>query len=80
MARFYGILNGDNRPEVTRLGHHNIHAAAQGWNVGVRVHEYKNDNGQDVFDIYLTSGSHGRYGSTRIGSFTEADIHTIVEK
>lgn len=80
MARFYGIINGDNRPEVTRLGRHDIHAAAQGWNVGIRVHGYKNDNGQDVFNVYLTSGSCGQFGSTRIGSFTEADILTVVEK
>jgi len=78
MAHFYGNM-GSGNGEVTRAGTRNsgIWGHIRGWDVGVRVlgstvtDEHGNVN--DVFAVYLTSGSGG--GRERLlGCFSRADI------
>lgn len=59
MARFIGYVQGQ-AGEASRLGspRSGISAQAQGWNVGIRVDGHA-DGDDDVFDVYLTSGSNG---------------------
>ena len=75
MAHFYSEIQG-NRGEATRTGTPNsgIRGHIRGWDVGVSVSGYVNENGEDVFEVRLTSGSNGRYSSKLIGSFTAKDL------
>lgn len=59
MARFIGRVKGQSKNEVTRLGStiSGIVVEADGWNLGVRVRGYVNENGEDAFMISITGGS-----------------------
>jgi len=74
MSRFYGSMHG-SRGEVTRQGTPNsgITAHIRGWNVGVRT-QVRNEDGEDVIYIYLTSGSNGSEPDKYIGTYRIADI------
>lgn len=54
MSRFYADLNNG---AVTRTGHKNIAGHIRGWGLGVEVQGEIDENGNDVFLIYLTTGS-----------------------
>ena len=60
MAHFYGQLQG-SRGEATRCGNKNegIRGHIRGWDVGVRVEGYYDDELGDFFNVYVTSGSNG---------------------
>lgn len=58
MATFMAYIKG-SRGGVSRLGHRDIKADINGWNIGVKVYGYKNDDGTVEFHIYETSGSNG---------------------
>jgi len=59
MARFRGLIQG-GRGEASRLGHKTtgLRVEADGWNAGVKVHAYVDENDRDVFEVYETGGSH----------------------
>lgn len=71
MSHFYGSMQG-NRGETTRQGTKGsgISAHIRGWNFGVKVIMYRNPQGNDVTDIYLTCGSDGVGHDKHLGSFT----------
>jgi len=48
MAKFRGIVQGDERTEVTRLGHKRIHVEAQSWEGKVVTEMYESDAGVQV--------------------------------
>jgi len=58
MARFYGDVQG-NRGEATRMGtpSSGISAHIRGWDVGINVQCYVDDDGFDVCEAYPTGGS-----------------------
>lgn len=57
MSRFYGNIT-NNRSTVTKCGHKDgLTAHIRGWNLGIRVDSYINEQGQDSFRIYKTFGS-----------------------
>ena len=58
MAQFRATISG-GRGEVSRLGSKasGVLTEANGWNSGVKVVGYVDDQGNDVFDIFATSGS-----------------------
>lgn len=60
MARFYGEIQG-NRGSATRMGtpSSGFSAHVRGWNVGVRVRCYVDNEGNDVIDVSRTGGSNG---------------------
>lgn len=41
----------------SRYGSNHVTAHCRGWDVGVYVHAYIDDNGNDQFDIWTTGGS-----------------------
>ena len=73
MARFRGSVRG-NRGEASRLGFNSISSRTNGWGLGVEVRGYINDNGEDSFDITLTSGSGADSKTKPLGQFTRKDL------
>jgi hypothetical protein len=73
MAQFIGYVKG-SRGEASRLGSSasGIRAQAQGWNVGVLVDGHVFE-GQDVFNLYATSGSSGSGSNEFIGTVKIVD-------
>ena len=76
MAQFRATIQGQ-RGDASRLGSKSsgITTRTNGWNVGVEVRGYYDEKtGEDVFSVYLSSGSNGYGGGKEIGRFTEADL------
>ena len=73
MARFYAGIQG-NRSEATRMGTQvsGISGHIRGWDVGIYVEGEVGAN-EDIFHIYLTSGSNGSRRK-HLGTFTAADL------
>lgn len=57
MTRFYGSVQG-SAAEATRTGHREIHAHPRGWDLGLQVDGYINDDDRDAFTVSITGGSH----------------------
>jgi hypothetical protein len=57
--RFYGCIEGNGRTKSTRGGNVNsgISAHIRGWDSGIRIAGWVNDDGEDVFEIVRTGGS-----------------------
>lgn len=75
MSRFYANIQG-NRGQATRQGTKNsgIRGHVRGWNVGISVVGQVNENGDDIFTVFLTSGSNGSKPEKLIGGFMEKDL------
>jgi len=60
MARFYAEIQG-NRGMTARQGSQDsgIWGHIRGWNVGIRIEGYVDEDGTDYFRVYRTSGSNG---------------------
>ena len=71
MARFRGIVQGDDGKQGSRLGHRFIETAANGWNVGVNVDGGIGPDDCNTFDVYATGGSNQRSRSHRIAKVVE---------
>lgn len=69
MARFMGSVQG-GRGAASRLGtpSSGIGAGAQGWNSGVRIHGYVDDDGEDAFRVIATGGSTGAISERFLGT------------
>lgn len=74
MSQFYANIQG-NRGETTRMGTKSsgIEGHIRGWNVGIKIYGYFKD-GEDHFDVYLTTGSGGSVTNQRVGTFTAKDV------
>jgi len=74
MAQFYASIQG-NRGEATRMGTKSsgIKGHIRGYHVGIQV-VGRDVDGEDTFDVYLTSGSNGERAGKHIGSFTSKDL------
>jgi len=74
MARFMGEVEGNRNP-VHRLGSPSsgIRGHIHGWRVGIEVRGYVKDD-EDVFDVYLTSGSAGHRPGRFLGTFSRKDL------
>ena len=60
MARFRAAMQAVGRRITTRLGHKaGITTLLSGWRAGVEVRATGYDDGVDVFEVYMTSGSVG---------------------
>ena len=57
MSRFYSEIEGAAKTVASRRGHNFIESHTRGWNNGIRVTCYVNDEGNEVHQIYLTGGS-----------------------
>lgn len=60
MARFKATIQG-SRGQASRLGgvESGISVEANGWNLGIYVMGYVDDDGNDRFQVYRTDGSNG---------------------
>ena len=58
MAHFYAEIQG-NRGSATRIGtkHSGMWVHIRGWNRGIYVKAWVNEQGEDCFSIYTTEGS-----------------------
>jgi|WetSurMetagenome_2_1015567.scaffolds.fasta_scaffold1449785_1 hypothetical protein len=61
MSRFYGSMQG-NRGEATRQGgtESGISCHVRGWDAGIEVRGYVNEEGKDEFRVFITGGSNRR--------------------
>lgn len=75
MAHFYGEIRG-NRGDATRMGSKDsgMFCHVRGWNFGVRVDMYVNEEGEDAALIQLSPGSNGNGVFKTIGKFTRKDL------
>lgn len=75
MAHFYSEIQGGHG-EATRVGtkKSGIRGHIRGWNSGIAVYGYVNENGEDEFEVRLTSGSKGYKSSKLIGRFSHKDL------
>ena len=70
MAQFRGTVGG-NRGAASRLGTKSsgLTTTCNGWDDGVTVHaHYDEEEGEDVFEIYVTGGSNGRKGDRHLAT------------
>ncbi|MCP4573363.1 MAG: hypothetical protein GY838_13490 [bacterium] len=74
MAQFRGEVHG-SRGTASRLGNKatGLTATANGWTVGGQV-TMRHSNGEDVVDVWLTSGSTGDRPTKHLGTFLRQDI------
>lgn len=81
MARFYAEIQG-SRGSVSRLGgiKSGIYGEARGWNSGGKVTCYVNDNNEDIINIYVTSGSHGRTQSKLICKIKGKKVEMLIKE
>jgi hypothetical protein len=76
MANFRATIQGQ-RGAASRLGSKKsgLNAHINGWQMGVRVYAYFNEkDGEDKFDITLTSGSNGGSMPKHLGTFSLKDL------
>ena len=84
MSRFYGITIGDKaKHQATRCGSGRLHTYNNSWIAGVEVVSTRADyntpvaSGQDIFTIYLTTGSANR-ARKKLCTLSENDIIEIL--
>jgi len=72
MARFRATIEG-SRGMASRLGTESsgMVATINGWNVGVYVNIFVNEDGKDEIRVYKTGGSNARGPQDRIAVVTE---------
>ena len=77
MAHFYADIQG-NRGEATRMGSKDsgINGHIRGWGSGARVQCSVDRDGNDVVDVYATSGS-GSYGQRNKGKAIGLVLTTV---
>ena len=75
MSRFYGSMQG-NRGEATRQGtkKSGFYAHIRGWNVGVVVTLYVDENDKDCCRVSLTGGSNYPISVKDLGTFREGEV------
>lgn len=80
MAQFRAAIKGTRGP-ASRLGSpkSGIVAEANGWNSGVRVRGWTNEDGKDCFDVFMTPGSNDAGHSEFVGSVRMVDGKPVWE-
>lgn len=74
MARFFAEVKGNARTTASRTGTKSsgISASVNGWDIGVDVRLFVNEDGDDEVVVYLTKGSNGGVSDVEI-IFQDAD-------
>ncbi len=72
MSRFYASIEG-GRGNATRQGHSRIAGHIRGWDLGIDVQGEIDENGADVFYVYVTGGSNGAQSSRLLAIIRGAD-------
>lgn len=55
--RFAASVTGDESTEASRLGNKNIWCHIRGWDHGIKVRGHVNEDGREVFEIFMTGDS-----------------------
>ena len=72
MSRFYGKITGASGISSRRsTGKQGISAHISGWNKGIKVTGFVDDNGMDCFDIFETGGSNNPEKTTKLLTVTD---------
>jgi len=80
MSRLYASIDSDARKtQATSRGHKNISAHVRGWDSGVEVVARADETG-DVFDIYLTTGSHASGSKQLVGRVTDGEFDFFAQE
>lgn len=76
MAHFYASIQGSAKTQGTRCGTKTsgISGHLRGWNSGVRVYGGIDENGNDWFRVYATSGSTGGEQDKLLAEVTDNEI------
>lgn len=69
MAHF-NLLHTNSRSKTVSVSEPS-HAHIRGWNAGVNVEARKQDDGHDVFYVYMTGGSTGAHNDVLLGTVHE---------
>jgi len=73
MSQFYGSVRGSASSEATRQGGKSsgIEGHIRGWDQGIRVSGYVDDDGNEVFEVYTTGGSNDASSKVYIGELKD---------
>lgn len=81
MSRFYGDLTGQAKTTATRRGSASsgIEAHPRGWNLGIRVQGFPENDAFDGFRVYVTGGSNGGHSDLLLAEVVQTldgfDVH-----
>jgi hypothetical protein len=80
MSQLYATIDSDTRQKpATSRGNERIEAHVRGWDHGIKVIARVED-GEEVFQVYTTGGSHGWGKNGLIGEFVVGDDRTLVKR
>jgi len=76
MSRFYASIEGQAKTQATRRGgkESGIRGHIRSWGLGIEVIG-RDDNGIDIFEVWVTSGSNGSKSPKFVKSFTKDDLN-----
>ena len=79
MARFWGFVRGKAKTAATRLGTEKtgLGGSFNGWNIGVSVNCFVDNDGKDIFYIYKTGGSNDNTGKMELIAIIKEGEETI---
>ena len=82
MSHFYASIDGQAQTQATRRGSKKsgISGHIRGWDSGVQVYGGVNCDGQDVFDINVTSGSNGHKSDIPIARIINGEIELFTDR
>jgi len=73
MANFRGVIQG-SRGSASRLGHSRLEGRVAGWDIGVGLCAYRDDNGNDRIGIHVDEGNGYNAGrSFSLGTVVPSD-------
>ena len=58
MSRFYGEVKGSAKTIASRRGFNSIESHTRGWERGIKVSCFVDNNNNEVYEVYKTGGSH----------------------
>jgi len=73
MSHFYGTIEGQAKTAATRRGspRSGINAHIRGWNSGVYISAFVDNDGRDCFRVSVTGGSNGARKTCEILTVSE---------
>lgn len=79
MANFRGVIQG-SRGSVSRLGHSRLEGRVAGWDIGVGLWAYRDENGKNRIGIHVDEGNGYNAGrSFSLGTVRESENGPVWE-
>lgn len=74
MSRFYGTLDGDaSKVQATKRGHRAVTGEVRGWDLGIKIEAFPENDSFDGFQVSITSGSNGGWADQRLATVIKTD-------